>query len=190
MGEKKFWNKKNAIAMIIALLMVSSVIGIWTSSDTGPTTKYKGHVLTARDNMWWIKQGKAEIAFNFHPLDVENISMDPEINEKLDTLMFYVTFDPEKSEYIDLIRFSMASALQAKGAYIESGITKESEEYDLPVIDCSNATSFVPVVKFEISEENKTILILEDNCIIAQAKDEVDMVKIKDRIIYGLLGII
>lgn len=192
MKQKKFWNKKNAIAIVIALLMVSSIIGLMWSQSPLPTTKYKGHVLTAKNNMWWIKVNSHEIGFNFHPSDVENITMDAAIKEKLlNTLMIYITFDPENPpKYIDSVRFEISSALQSKGIYVESSTIKESEDYALPVIDCSNATKFVPVVKFEPSEKNKTILILEDNCIIAQAKDDADIIKLKDRLLYSMFGII
>ena len=120
MGAKRFWNKRNTISIFIVLIMVSSGIGMMWGRDSDPSTKYKGHTIIARDNLWWIKQGKNEIAFNFHPLDVENITMDPQIKEKLlNTLMFYITFNPEQPpEYMDTVRFSFLSALQIKDIYV------------------------------------------------------------------------
>ena len=44
-------------------------------------------------------------------------------------------------------------------------------------------------LKFKLSE-NKTKLILNDNCITAYAKDDIDMIRLKDRLIYGLFDII
>jgi len=164
---------------------------MWSRSSQ-PTTRYNGYVFTSKDNMWFVKINNKEFSFNFHPSDVDNITMNPAIKEKLlNTLMIYITFDPDNHpKYIDLARFSLSKAFQEKGIYVENCITKENKDYFLPVVDCKNATKHVPVIKFELSENNETNLILDGNCIIAKAKDDTDIIKLKDRLLYSILNIV
>ena len=71
--------------------------------------------------------------------------------------------------------------------YLSQGMTAENE-YNLPVITCSDATPYIPVIYFRIA--NQTSIYLENNCIIAEGKNGLEFLKIKDRILYGLFDII
>ena len=64
----------------------------------------------------------------------------------------------------------------------------EVNEFTLPVITCDDATSSVPVLYFV--ESNETKIYSENGCIIAEAKFETDLLRIKDRLLYERLGII
>ncbi len=66
------------------------------------------------------------------------------------------------------------------------GFTTKNE-FNKPVITCKNATLYVPVIYFKKS--NETSITLEGNCIIAEAFRGEDFTKIKDRLVYGALGV-
>ena len=46
----------------------------------------------------------------------------------------------------------------------------------------------VPVIYFKQSNETK--VIIDDDCIIAEARNNIDILRIKDRLLYSMLGVI
>jgi hypothetical protein len=71
--------------------------------------------------------------------------------------------------------------------FIRQGFTTEND-YNFPVITCRDSTSVVPVIYFKSSNETK--VYLENDCIIAESSTQIDFERIKDRLVYGMLGII
>ena len=184
--------KRNVISIFIVLLMVFSVLGImFSGQDTEQAKKYNGNKFIARDNKWILNVDKKWLDFDYFPTDVEYIAVDKEVKEKiLGSTMVHITFNPENvTSMIDKSRFDLTNLLLNKfDIYASSSIIKNSTEYQFPIITCENATSFVPVIELKI--ENKTNIIVQDNCIILQAKSDEDMVKIRDAVIYKLIGVI
>ena len=58
----------------------------------------------------------------------------------------------------------------------------------MPIIACDDATPLIPVIYFV--ESNETKIYKQENCIIAEADTSVDVIRIKDRLLYGIHGII
>jgi hypothetical protein len=71
--------------------------------------------------------------------------------------------------------------------FVVKGFTSENE-FAKPIITCDNATFYVPVIYFKKS--NQTVISLENNCIIAEAYRGEDLVKVKDRLLYSIFGVI
>ena len=67
------------------------------------------------------------------------------------------------------------------------GFTEENK-FDFPIITCDDATESIPVIYFRGA--NQTAIYEEANCIIAEAKREADFLRIKDRLIFGVFGVI
>ena len=63
-----------------------------------------------------------------------------------------------------------------------------SEGGTRPKIDCGNATAFVPVVVFE--KGNESSVELENFCVTVKAPSRYELLQLKDRMIYSLLGIL
>ena len=57
----------------------------------------------------------------------------------------------------------------------------------MPIIACNDATLNVPVVYFK--HGNATNIHIENNCIIAEASANADFIMVKDRLLYGMLGV-
>jgi hypothetical protein len=81
----------------------------------------------------------------------------------------------------------MAITLNNFNIFVRQGFTAEND-YNFPVITCEDPTNFVPVIYFRSFNETK--VYMEDNCIIAEALRQEDVERIKDRMVYGILGII
>lgn len=60
--------------------------------------------------------------------------------------------------------------------------------FDMPIITCEDATPVVPIIYFK--QSNQTKVSLEENCIIVEARNNIDILRIKDRLLYSMLGII
>lgn len=103
--------------------------------------------------------------------------------------MVYVTFNPEKGnlEYIELAKFIFSEDLYKMGIFSVDGTTQVAAEYSFPIIDCMNATEFVPVILFEHS--NTTVIDVNENCITVRGKN-LDFIKFRDLFLYVLHGVI
>ncbi len=178
--------------LFIAFIMLSSVIGYAIFGGSTQKQKYGKYQFIRTDQGWVTKVDNQKILFDYHPLEVESINLTQGIiNSIKNTSMIYLTFDPEQSylEYIDLARFQLTELFWTFfNIYPENAITKPSLKYNLTVINCSNATATVPVLFFK--QSNETGFYKKDNCILLQAKQGYEFLALKDRLLYGLLGII
>ncbi len=179
--------------LFIAFIMVSSVLGYTIFGGTEQTTtRYNGYSFVRTSTGWQTKVNKQELSFNFHPSEVEHINISQGIVDLIkNTNMIYLTFDPDQPDlqYIDLSRFEMTDIFFTfLQTYAENAVTKQSSKYDLKILDCTNATSSVPVIHFK--QGNETKAYKDDSCIIIQSTDGPGYLKLKDRLIYELLDII
>lgn len=188
--KKKFWSKQNIVSLFIVLILISSVIGFIWGRGGIQREKYGGYSFIRKGNEWVLKTDIAEIAFDYFPTEVEYINLSSEIASRmLNTFEIDSTYDVEDPyvEGIALAQHGLSQVLGYMNIYLRKGLTAENE-YGLPVIICEDATITVPVIYFKKS--NQTRIYLEDDCIIAEASEEIDFIRIKDRLLYGVLGII
>jgi hypothetical protein len=187
--EVKKANKGLLWTIFISVIMVSSIIGYMWIGGNEPEFEYNGHKI-ARDNNGFIytKDGNS-FMFKFFPSELEGLANQTDTG-KIKKPMFYVTFDPNSGivESVDLLRFDFSNELPKLNVYISSGVLNQSKIYNLSVIDCVNSTENIPVVKF--LEANETKISEEGSCIIVEAKNNYDVIKIRDLILYSILGVI
>ncbi len=186
--EKK--SKLGAVLVFfIAFIMVSSIIGFIYGGERD-TFKYKDIKFTRTQNEWSAVINNRKMVFNYFPAEVEgvNVSSDvitallnkPEIDTTSET-------DDMFAEEIALAQYNMALTLNNFNIYMRRGFTTNNT-FDLPIITCENATVVVPIIYFEHS--NETRVSIENNCVIAEARNNFDVLRIKDRLLYSILGII
>lgn len=172
--------------------MVTSVIGFMMGrGGEERTEKYNGKTFTLNQNgQWDTTINKVDFSFNNFPKDLEDIKINEDIKGKLlNTYEIDTTYDINDShkEAIALIQYEMNIDLSKANIYIRSGLTSENN-FTIPIIDCSSATYAIPVIYFKSSNETK--VSLEGNCIIAEADNQREFSRIKDRLIYTLFGVI
>jgi hypothetical protein len=190
--EKK---KKILMAIISAIFLISSIAGVvlYRSSPNSNTITLnisnKNYKFTRKENYYSVDLKDKVINVYNLPYELEYINISNNILNKInETNVLYFTFNPNEKEltYIDFFRFDLSESLSELNKYIINGVTSESENYNLPVIDCKNATQFIPVIKLKNS--NTTKVYEENNCFIIESRG-LGFIKIRDKIIYKLYGL-
>ena len=187
--EKK--NRMGAIlAFFIAFIMVGSILG-YVMMDGGENRfKYKDIKFTQDQGGWSTIINNRKITFDYLPPDVEQINLTSDI---ITTLINKPEIDTTSlvndtfSEEIALAQYNMNLVLKNLNVYLRRGFTT-ANIFNLSVITCEDATFAVPVVYFK--QSNQTKIDLDDNCIIAEARNNIDVLRIKDRLLYSMFGII
>lgn len=178
-------------SIAIGVIMILSIAGAFVSdNNSGDTSSYGKFKFTYVNNQYVSKLDGKERQFVFFPAEVENIAIPDEAkNALLMSPQIIMTFKPvEDTSGIDFARFELASAFFEKGKSILEGVAGLDSRYRLPYLDCKNATAYTPVIYFEAS--NKTEITIKDNCIILNAETQEDFVKLKDRMLYAIYGVI
>ena len=189
MRKKKSNSKKWFVIIVIAIivLMVGSSLLIGLDSDNPSQLKYNDHRFTYKNNQWTTVINNYEVNFYYHPSELDYINLTNP--ENFNVPLIYVSFDPnETNEYIDLSRLKLDLAGQLTNTYFSHGLTKLSEDYDLPQITCQNATPYTPVITYQKS--NETSISYKNNCYTLNAQSNIDFLKLTERIIYQILGVI
>ncbi len=182
--------KRNAIAIFIVFIMVSSGIGYMFGESAARKEKYKEYTFVLRENQWVTEIEGKEIGFNYLPQDVENIDVNEEIVSGLQNkLEIDVTsgINDSFSEGIALAEYFMDRNLASLNVYLRKGFTANNT-YGAPIITCNDATDAVPVVFFKKGEQ--TAIYLNNGCIISEIRSERDALIVADRLMYGMVGVI
>jgi hypothetical protein len=177
-----------AWAVFIAAIMIASTIGYMWIGGSEASLQYNGHKIARADSGFAYTKDKNTFEFRYFPSELEEMKGDATliISGKP---MFYLTFDPESDivEAVDLMRLEFSDELPKLNVYFQQGVLKQSSIYNFTVIDCINATANVPVVKFV--QSNETGIIEDGSCLIFRAKNNYDVIKFKDMVLYSLLGV-
>ena len=183
--------KKKILGIILGITMFGTLFTFVFFGFSGGTRslKYNDFEFLNRGNVWTTIVNDREAIFTYFPSDVELILVNDNVINRLKNVVQIDTtseFNDTFAEPIALAQFQMGSTLNNFNIFVRSGFT--SEQQNFPVIKCEDATNFVPVIYFKNS--NVTNVYLDNNCIIAEAVIQTDVIRIKDRLVYGILGII
>lgn len=191
MKEKKEKKKYGLILFIIFIMIGTSVSFVYFGfSSSEDKAEYNGITFTNSNHVWIAKINGQEAAFSFLPTDVENILAFDDFSKMLqDKYEIDITSDANSTfkESIALAEHQMGLTMEAYNIYLRKGFTTNTT-FNLPIITCNDATLNVPVVYFRYG--NTTSIHLKNNCIIAEASTNADFIKVKDRILYGIFGVI
>jgi len=188
--KQSIFNKKTFLGAFIVGIMVLSGLGYMMGDSESPTS-YKGHKFSQQGDLWVTEIDNKLFGFLNHPDDIDHINVSDEAMNRLKTAKFvYIVFDPDSEivSSIEVARMQMEKELFDLGIFPVSAITMNSSLYDLPLITCANATEMIPVLYF-IQDEASGVSF-ENNCVIASAIDDYDIPILKERLMYGIYGII
>ena len=192
MKEKKEKKKWGLILFIVFIMIGTSFsfifFGFQPQRDVVRYNDIK-FVNIPSQNIWIAKINGREAAFSFLPTDVESVFLfDDSIKRLQNKFEIDVTYDLNSTykEAIALAQHQMGLTLATYNIFVRKGFTTNNT-FNLPVITCNDATSNVPVIYFRYG--NATNIHTENNCIIAEAATNVDFIKVKDRLLYGVLGV-
>lgn len=195
--EKKDGWKQRIVVYAIAFIMISSIAGfIYGNQNQNQKYNYNGYKFIKKadefgNSIWVTDLNKKEARFNFFPTEVIDINVSGDIINKLSNVLeidLTSSFNSTNAESIGLASYEFSQEMGFHyNKFIRTGFI-ENTTYNLPIISCNEATNLIPVIYFV--EGNETLIYQEGDCIIAQTRLAVDSVKIKDRLLYGIYGII
>ena len=185
-------NKRNLMVAFVSFIMITSILGYLMGNESSQRkVTYNKFVFVNNGNVWTTKINKKEAEFNNFPSAAEYINITPEIISRIkNTFEIQATsnFNDSFSQYIALSYYELSDQLNLHfNKYLLQGFTANTTGI-IPIITCNNATNLAPVIFMKMSNETK--VSMQDNCIIAEASSGTDFLMIKDRILYGLHGII
>ena len=184
---------KKLMVYFIAFIMISSVFGVLFygfSSSGKRELDYEDFKFINRGNFWVSNINGVAALFTYFPADVENIKADAKAIDRLKNVAEIDTssnFNDTFAEQIALAEYQMGITLNNFNIFTRAGFTAQNK-YKANIITCTNSTKFVPVIFFKSSNETK--ITLENDCVIAEAAKKEDVIKIKDRLAYGIFDII
>ncbi len=187
--EKK--KQKLIYGLLIAFIMVTSVLGYFGSRGNS-SYRYNNIKFTRLPNtqLFVTKIKGMEFRFHYLPQWVDNLTIPQEIIAKIrDSQVMYTTYDYNSSfATVDAeVEFYLTEALSEISKYVLPGfITRTNTKR--PLITCANATASVPVIY--LGKSNITELRLNNSCITFKAPTRAEFLAYKDRLLYGVLGII
>lgn len=186
--EKKKWG---LILFIIFIMIGTSVSFVFLGfGQQNELIKYNGIKFVGYADRWEAKINGKPAAFSFLPNEVENVPASDDAIAKLHgKFEIDATYDLNSSykEPIALAQHQMGLTLAAYDIYLRKGFTSNNT-YSIPIIRCEDSTQNVPVIYFR--HGNITGIHAEGNCIIAEANANADFIRVKDRILYGVLGVV
>ena len=191
MKEKK-QIRRWGLMLFIVLIMIGTSFSVFLFglSPANEVVKHNDVKFVGNGKMWIAKIDGKKAAFSFLPKEVEDIPVDPDIapliQNKIEidaTSDFNSTF----KEYMALAQHQMGLTLSEYGIYMRQGFTKNNT-YNLPAITCNNANPNIPVIYFK--QGNSTGITLDGSCIIAEASSNQDFIRVKDKLLYILFGVI
>ena len=186
-NEKKKWG---LILFIVFIMVGTSVSFVFFGFEPqNDVVKDNGIKFVRYPDRLEAKINGQYAAFSFLPGEVKSIPAVEDLSNRLQNkfeIDATYDFNSTYKEAIALAQHQMELTLATYNMYLRKGFTANTT-FNLPVITCSDATSNVPVVYFRYG--NATNIHLENNCIIAEASSNADFIKVKDRLLYGMLGV-
>jgi len=184
--------KEKIMVYFIAIIMVSSVFGVvfYGFNESSTKLKYNNYKFTQAGDYWNTKINNKIVSLSLYPAEVEHIVISQDITNRLHSIELDITSDINNSfaESIAFAQYSMGQTLSGtSNTYIRTGFTEENS-FGMDIITCDDATLSVPVLYFK--ESNQTSINLDGNCIIIEVKNDQDVLRVKDRLLYAIFGII
>lgn len=186
--EKKNWWL--IIFLVFIMIGTSFSFIFFGYSPSNEAVKYNGikFVKNPLQNIWVAKINGKEAAFSFLPNEVEDISSKESFARLQNKLEIDATYDLNSTnkEAIALAQHQLGLTLANYNIYLRKGFTSNNS-FNMPIITCNNSTANVPVIYFKHTNSTQ---IYVNGCIIAEAQSNADFIRVKDRILYGILGVL
>ena len=186
----KIFSKKNIVAVIISLIMITSVIGFVSLNSLEKEYRYNGHTFTRDQDGYHIVVDKRELVFTYLPGDLSDVNISGNSAAALKhtrLIMASSQLDSASAQGIAGSVYYLRNALAPYNIYVLSGFTNQGSR-PAPVISCKNATIYIPVIVFE--DANTSEVITAGNCIRVQVASPEYPSKFTQKVVYTVAGIV
>ena len=165
-----------------------------TDGESENTRIYNGFVFVREGPIWYtqVRNPDTNNLYNFgvrfNPIQVENITIEGNVDESFRTGDVYITFEPYDDElaYISLASTELSLNLaRAMGVNVTAACMEEHPHcVNREIITCNNTDK--PVIEIINSDEAK--LVMDGNCMRIQGR-EFELLRVVDRVIFQAYGI-
>ena len=185
--EKKKWG----LIVFIVLIMIGTTFSVvfFGFSGADEKVKYNDVTFVRLPDRWEAKINGMQAAFSFLPSEVENVLASDDFSKILSNKIEIDAtseFNSTYRESIGLAQYQMGLTLEQYNIFLRKGFTANTT-FGLPIINCKDSTENIPVIYF--THGNLTKIHVENNCVIAESPSNADFIKVKDRLLYGILGV-
>ncbi len=188
--------KKILFTILVVFVLVSSIIGFTLSAipfglqDSNGKMKYNGFkFFQAQDSIATRVDGQLFI-FTYFPSELEDFEAGNITAALKSARVVYATSAPDSAlaSAISGAEFDIGRVVEARhNSFLQPVFTAENA-YNRSIIKCSDANPLVPVLYFNFT--NTTTSVTEEkSCTTINVASESALNKVRDRVIYELLGI-
>ena len=188
--------KKILFSVIIGFFLLSSIVGFAFnfSFNTGipqnTPTKISGiEFFNTATGIFAEIDGRV-MQFTYFPDELENTDIADTTTRITERRLIYVTSDVNSSmaTLISGAEFDIAKILEDHHTtFTEIAFTGENS-FSKSIISCNDASSLIPVMFFNFTNTTSSV-VNNNNCITINFANENSLNRIRDKIIYELLGI-
>jgi len=165
--------------------------------------RYNGFDFYKGDLVWTteiqIGEQPYTIPFYYHPKEVEDVLVEANVEKKVQRLnasdRLFITLDPdlESRAVVAAVELSRITGSRYRiynvpthGALIRPSSTSKADAVN-PIITCANANNQTVVVWLKLGDAN--VVHSKDNCILLEGQSSEDLIRVTDRFVYRLMGI-
>jgi hypothetical protein len=206
--SKKRQNIQFIIFTGVILIIFLAIVFVprFIQKATLEKNKYNGFdFVKTSDGHWYtvVQKGNQpyQISFYYHPKDLEDIPVEANLKDKFFNIRnnngsIYITIDPDSKNNTIVIAGVEIAKITGKGYNLlnvntHSAFIKQPNSTAVdtvtPVVTCGQANDKIMVIWITLS--NKNIAYSYGNCVILEATSYGNMVRVADRMMYNLLGI-
>ena len=180
-------DKKKLVGVFIVLVMTFSILGFIGGSfftEDENIKKYQNHVFYRDAQGWRFQAGSEVYYFQYLPEQLSNITLTSPTYNLFKEGKLYFGYEPGVALNTDLAMSKLGTFFYNRNLIVIRACTLEKGCPDIPLLDCSEKPGLV------FQKTNKTYIEAINKCIVMNARDEIEMNKISERLLYNLLGII
>jgi hypothetical protein len=193
-------------AVLILILLAIVFVPRYIHKINLEKNKYNNFEFAKGEDGFWytvVQKGDQpyQIPFYYHPSELEDIPVEAYLRAKFFDMRdnngsIYITMDPDSANNTIVIagveiaritgnRYGLLN-VPTHSAFIKQP-KNATADTGTPIVTCNNANNKTMVIWLTLS--NKNIVYSYDYCVVLEAKNYRDMIRVADRLMYHLLGI-
>jgi len=195
--EEESKTKKLLFGIVIGFVLVSSIIGFTFSAIPFQSGIFQdGTISQSGLDFYATATGVATIIndqpyeFTYFPDELDAVQTSDSVTLISGSRMVYVTSDPNSvlATEISGVEFDLSKALERNyNSFVEVAFT-EANRFGKRIITCEDATLNVPVLFFNYTNTTTSVSNL-NGCITINVVDDTSLTRIRDKLLYELLGV-
>ncbi len=178
------------MTVFFAMILITSILGFALSGTQNTKNIYNKNEFVQRNDLWITEINDEIVEFIYYPDTTLDIEFD---DSGFEPLITYIVSNPALNlstndlQAIDYGKYELKNTLEKLG-YENNNLGFSAEYNNIKPTTCEQSTPTVYVIDFQIA--NETSISRQKNCIILAGKDGQELLRAKDRFVYGITKII